>query len=38
MNMLRFFEKRLFVDVKAKYLLLDIELVDVRQSWAACQT
>ena len=26
------------MDVKAKYLLLDIKLLDVRQSWAACQT
>ena len=36
--MLRFFGKRLLMDVQAKYLLLDIELLDVRQSWASCQT
>ena len=36
--MLTFFEKKLLVDVKAKNLLLDIELLDVRQSWAAYQT
>ena len=35
MNLFRFFEKRLLVDIKAKYLLLNIELLDVRQSWAA---
>ena len=38
MNMLKFFGKRLLVDVRAKYLLLDIELLDVRQSWGAYQT
>ena len=36
--MVSFFEKKAFVDVKAKYLLMDIELLDVRQSWGACQT
>ncbi len=32
------FRKRLLVDVKAKYLVLDIIMLDVRLSWAACQT
>ena len=36
--MFDFLKKRLLVDVKAKYLLLVIELLDVRQSWGACQT
>ena len=30
MTMLRFSEKRLLVDVKAKYLLLEIRLLDVK--------
>ena len=34
--MLRIFGKKAFGG-KAKYLLLDIELLAVRQSWAACQ-
>ena len=34
--MFRFFGKKALVDVKAKYLLLDIELLAVRQSWLAC--
>ena len=37
--MLRFFGKKAFGGCKSQlYLLLDIELLAVRQSWAACQT
>ena len=38
MNMLKFIDKKFLVDVKAKYLLLDIELQDVSQIWGACHT